>query len=86
MPRPTAEESITRKAEQKKLTREKIKQKAIERGKRLSRASKDRIRLALGEGFLSYTELLKKSGLSKRAFHKHIAEMLLDGEISRTMA
>jgi hypothetical protein len=84
MPRPKANERKQWEEKKRKITIEKMRKKAFANGANKIRGSEDKIRLALGDKLLTYTELKKASGLSNnKTFRTRLKAMGEQEEIMR---
>lgn len=80
-PRKPIKKKIEKSPAEKALINQKIRKKMLKNGEAKNRAIKGKMRIALGKGFLTYTEFLKASGLVPKTFKKYRKEMLDDNEI-----
>lgn len=86
MPRPKTDESRKRKAEKVRKKNEKIKQKASKRGLAQSRESQDKIKKALGNEVMTFTELKNatmKEGLGDKAFKDNLEVLVAREEFKK---
>ncbi len=88
MPRPNKTQREVREknqVENRRIVVEKIREKMLEKGEEKRRVIKGKIRIALGSSFLTYTDLLKASGVSPKIFKKYRKEMVDSNEIAQVI-